>query len=149
MSVREKPSTSAGITFVRGGEALAGPNRRKEGDVNTTHGSVGFTAEETTSFYGELVGLPSNVRLRTQLVPDVNLAASLGNSNGWMLPATDAERRVSSSCNPPHKLSESNIGFQVRTSVLCFFLSDSIYVIVSCKPEGLCFWQCFPWGDLS
>jgi len=113
MSVREKPSTSSGTTFVRGGEALAAPNRRKKGDVNTTLGSVGFTAEETTSFYGKLVGLPSNVRLRTQLLPDVNPAASLGDSTGWMLPAADVESRVSSSCDPPNKLSESNIGFQL------------------------------------
>jgi hypothetical protein len=143
MSVREKPSTSSGTTFVRGGEALAAPNRRKKGDVNTTLGSVGFTAEETTSFYGKLVGLPSNVRLRTQLLPDVNPAASLGDSTGWMLPAADVESRVSSSCDPPNKLSESNIGFQVCTSVICGFLSESIYVVASCEPEGLCFWQIF------
>lgn len=126
MSVREKPSTSAaGATFVRGGEALTAPNRRKQGDVNTTLGSVGFTAEETTSFYGKLVGLPSNVRLRTQLLPDVNPAAPLGNSIGWMQPAADVESRVSSICDPPNKLSESNIGFQVCIlSSVAFFLNQ-------------------------
>lgn len=80
MSVREKPSTSAaGATFVRGGEALTAPNRRKKGDVIATCGSAAFTAEETISIYGKLVSLPSKVMLRTQLVADVNPAAAFEN----------------------------------------------------------------------
>lgn len=71
---REKPSASAVTVFVRGGEALASPNRRKKGDVIATYGSAAFTAEETISIYGILVSLPSEVMLRTQLVADVNPA---------------------------------------------------------------------------
>jgi hypothetical protein len=39
-------------------------SRKRKGDVNTADGAAAFTAEESTSFYGNLVGLPSNVRLR-------------------------------------------------------------------------------------
>ena len=72
---REKPSAS----FVRGGEALAAPNRRKKGDVIATYGSAAYTAEETVSIFAKVVSLPSKLMLRTQLVADVNSAAALEN----------------------------------------------------------------------
>lgn len=76
---REKPSTSAVTTFMRGGEVLASPNRRKKGDVNTTYGSAAFTAEEQHPFLANLLACHQKVMLRTQLVADVNPASASEN----------------------------------------------------------------------
>lgn len=98
-------------TFVRGGEE-GSVSRKRKGNVNTAQGAAAFTAEESTSFYGNLVGLPSNVRLR--------VSSSKGNSS-WGSDCSnrgdgnDGNHRVPSGSFPSANLSESNIGFQVRS----------------------------------
>lgn len=111
VSLRDNFRASGTTTFVRGGEQGT-VSRKRKGDVNTAHGAAAFTAEESTSFYGNLVGLPSNVRLRAP--SGGNSTWGSDNSNR---PAeatgNDGIHRVPSGSVPSANLSESNIGFQL------------------------------------
>lgn len=115
VSLRDNFRASGTTTFVRGGEQGT-VSRKRKGDVNTAHGAAAFTAEESTSFYGNLVGLPSNVRLRAP--SGGNSTWGSDNSNR---PAeatgNDGIHRVPSGSVPSANLSESNIGFQVRDAL--------------------------------
>jgi hypothetical protein len=117
MSVSLRENSLARTSFVRGGEQVT-VSRKRKGDVNTADGAAAFTAEESTSFYGNLVGLPSNVRLRR---------APSGGTSTWGLDSSnrlneaagdDGVHREPSGSVASANLSESNIGFQVR-DVLC------------------------------
>jgi hypothetical protein len=99
MSASVRDSFTA-TTFVRGGEQGAiSRTRTRKGDVNTSYGAAAFTAEESTSFYGNLVGLPANVRLK-----EFSSARASEISN---FPTENSDRV------PSGNLSESNIGFQL------------------------------------
>jgi len=100
-------------TFVRGGEEGTNSRKRK-GDVNTAQGAAAFTAEESTSFYGNLVGLPSNVRLG---VPSSGGNSSWGSDFSNRSDGDDGNHRVPSGSFASANLSESNIGFQVNSHI--------------------------------
>ena len=113
LSVRYHSNSSLTTSFVRGGELRGERLRRKKRSVNTTEGSVPFTSEESTSFYSNLVGIPSNIRLKTSSTGGESSWASGTSGRGTLTGRSDEESCVPSSSVPASNLPESNIGFQV------------------------------------
>lgn len=109
VSSRDRSSGLGRTSFVRGGAEVT-VSRKRKGGVNTADGAAAFTAEESTSFYGNLVGLPSNVRLR---VPSGGNSSWGSESLNRSMEATAGHRKPPGSVSSAN-LSESNIGFQVR-----------------------------------
>ncbi|KAG0610630.1 hypothetical protein M758_7G079700 [Ceratodon purpureus] len=111
VSLRGNSSAVDRISFVRGGEQVS-VSRKRKGDVNTADGAAGFTAEESSSFYGNLVGLPENVRLRGSFGGDSNWGLS-GASGREEAGGDGGGRWEPSGSGTSGNLSESNIGFQL------------------------------------
>ncbi|KAG0566743.1 hypothetical protein KC19_7G084500 [Ceratodon purpureus] len=111
VSLRGNSSAVDRISFVRGGEQVS-VSRKRKGDVNTADGVAGFTAEESSSFYGNLVGLPENVRLRGSFGGDSNWGLS-GASGREEAGGDGGGRWEPSGSGTSANLSESNIGFQL------------------------------------
>ena len=128
VSLRDGSSGLGRTTFVRGGEEVT-VSRKRRGSLNSADGAAAFTAEESTSFYGNLVGLPLNVRVR----------ASSGTNSTWGWNSSDrpdeatqdnGDHRMPSSSVPSANFFESNIGFQVR---------DILFIVFPCSlsPRGV------------
>lgn len=92
--------------FVKGAEQVTVSKKRAR-DVNTARGAAAFTAEESTSSYGNFGGLPSNFQSRT---PSGRNSQSLLGSSSRPLEASGNNEAASVRSDP---LPESNIGFQL------------------------------------
>lgn len=112
--------------FVKGAEQVTVSKKRAR-DVNTARGAAAFTAEESTSSYGNFGGLPSNFQSRT---PSGRNSQSLLGSSSRPLEASGNNEAASVRSDP---LPESNIGFQVLGYSSTVAILEPLPLVVICS----------------